>query len=104
MWGLETWAGPDEANNFNALKKAFLKRYQLTEEGFRNKLRESKPQKEETVVQFVARLRRYLTKWMELSDIVHSFDAVSDLMLREQFVSMCHQKLALFLKERVPRV
>ena len=120
-WALETWAvslsplltgkgldvyasmAPDEANNYEALKKALLKRYQLTEEGFRTKFRESKPQKEETVVQYVARLRRYLTRWMELSDIEHSFDAVSDLMLREQFVSMCPQELALFLKERVPR-
>ena len=51
----------------------------------------------------MARLRRYLTRWMELSTIEHSFDAVSDLMLREQFVSIRPQELALFLKERVPR-
>ena len=120
-WALEIWAvslspllsgkeldvyasmAPDEANNYEALKKTLLKRYQLTDEGFCTKFRESKPQKEETVVQYVARLRRYITRWVELSDIEHSFDAVSDLMLRKQFISMCLQELALFLKERVPR-
>ena len=56
-----------------------------------------------SVVQSVARLRRYLTRWMELSDVEHSSDAVSDFMLREQFVSMCPQEMALFLKERVQR-
>ena len=39
---------------------------------------------------------------MELSDIEHSFDAVSDLMLEEPFVSLCSQELALFVKECVP--
>ncbi len=103
--GLDVYASmaPDEANNYEALKIALLKRYQLTEEGFRGKFRESKPQKEETVVQYVARLRRYLTRWMELSGIEHSYDALSDLMLREQFISMCSQELAMFLKERVPK-
>ena len=88
-----------EANNCEVLKKALLKRHQLKEECFRTKFHESKPQNEEIVIQYVARLRRYLTRWMELSDIEHSFDAV----LREQFVSMCLQELALFLKECVPR-
>ena len=63
----------------------------------------SKSQKEETVVQYMARLRRYLTRWLELSDIEYLFDAVSYLMLREQFISMCPQELALFLIERVAR-
>ena len=81
--GLDVFASMafDEANNSEALKKALLKRYQLTEEGFRTKFGESKPHNENIVVQYVARLRRYLTRWVELSDIEHSFNAVSDLML-----------------------
>ncbi len=52
--GLEvlTSMPPEQANDYQALKKAVLKRYQLTEEGFRQKFRESKPENGETVLQF----------------------------------------------------
>jgi len=41
--GLEVYTSmpPEEANDYNALKKAVLKPYQLTEEGFRQRFRES---------------------------------------------------------------
>ena len=57
---------PDKSKQ---LKKTLLKRYQLTEEGFRTKFYESKPQKEEAVVKYAAPMPRYLTRWIELSDI-----------------------------------
>ena len=83
---IEHYQGLDVYASMAPEEKALLKHYQLREEGFSTKIRESKPQKEEAVVQYVVRLQRYLTRWMELLDIQHSFDAVSDLMLREQFV------------------
>lgn len=51
--GLQVYTSmpPDQANNYDVLKKALLKRYQLTEEGFR-----AKPERGETVVQLMARL------------------------------------------------
>ena len=54
--GLEVYTSmpPDETNNYQALKKAVLK--QLTEEGFRLTLRDSKPERGETVFKFMARL------------------------------------------------
>lgn len=63
--GLEVCASmpPDQASDYKALKTAVLKRYQLTEEGFRLKFRDSKPEHGETVVQFMARLTRYFKRW-----------------------------------------
>jgi hypothetical protein len=49
------------------LKKALLKRYQLTDR--RRIPRDSKPDRGETVFQFVARLMRYFSMWIELSEI-----------------------------------
>ena len=52
----------DQANDYEELEKSILKRYQLTEEGFRLKFRERKPEKGETVFQFMARLRRFFKR------------------------------------------
>jgi hypothetical protein len=94
---------PEEANDYTALKKAVLKRYQLTEEGFRLKFRDSKPLQGETVFQFIARLRRYFNRWTEMAEIEDTYKALSDLLIREQFIQSCSQDLALFIKERMPR-
>ena len=67
--------GKDDSDSYDKLKKALLKRYELTEEGFRNKFRDTKIMK----------------------------GTLLDLMLREQFVSNCNKSLAVFLKERTPK-
>ena len=113
-WSVDTWAvslsslltgkglavytsmPADQANDYPALKKAMLKRYQLTEEGFRLKFRESKPAHEETVLQFMARLERYFTRWVEMSQSEESFESLMDLIVREQFIGVCSTDLALF--------
>ena len=96
---------PDtDVDNYDQLKLALLKRYQLTEEGFRKRFRESKSEKGETVYQFVARLSRYFRRrWVELSGINKTYDGLEDFMVREQYLSTCGQDLAIFLRERIPK-
>ena len=91
-----------EADNFEELKKAILKRYQLTAEGFRTKFRSYNPEREGTAKQIGARLKRYLTRWINLSGIAKNFENVIDLCLQEQFINKCSPELALFVKEREP--
>ena len=90
----------DDANNYEKLSDALLKRYQLTEEGFRQKLRNSKQEVGETADQFVIRLKNYLSRWMELGKVTETFEGLSDLLLREQFSNASNKNLVLFLKER----
>ena len=90
-----------DANNYDRLKEAVLRAYNLTEDGFRQKLRSAKPLAGETGMRFATRLANYLDRWIELSNIHKSFDGFnSDLLLREQFLNSCGKNLALFLKER----
>ena len=89
-----------EANNYSNLKTALLKRYQLTEDGFRSKFRNSKPESEDTVFQFVARLRRYFTRWVDLTEVEKDYEGLSDLLIREQFIGTCSENMRLFLRER----
>ena len=89
-----------DATNYDKLCDALLKRYQLTEEGFRQKFRSSRQETGETAGQFVVRLSNYLSRWMELGKVEETYGSLRDLILREQFLSVSNRSLVLFLKER----
>ena len=92
----------DEASNYKALKTALLKRYDLTEDGFKLKFRSCRPESCETFLQFSVRLSSCFQRWFEMSKCTKSFEGLIDLMLRDQFLHVCNRDLALFLKERIP--
>ncbi|XP_071786577.1 uncharacterized protein [Asterias amurensis] len=93
----------DEAGDFKVLKASLLHRYQLTEEGFRLKLRTSKPETGETFTEFSIRLLSYLERRIELGEGNKSYDGLCDFILREQILSACDKDLAVYLKERKPK-
>ncbi|XP_064103315.1 uncharacterized protein LOC135213265 [Macrobrachium nipponense] len=92
-----------EALDYNGLKQALLKRFQLTEEGFHSKFRSCKPDQGESPSQFLARLDNYVEKWLNLSGGTRSYEGLKDLFLREQFMNSCSKPLSMFLKERHPK-
>ena len=91
---------PAQAADYNCLKDALLKRFQLTEEGFRNKFRTCSPDQGETPLQFVARLEHYLSRWVEMGKCFETFDGLKQLLLKEQFLNSCGKNLSVFLKEK----
>ena len=54
----------DDAADYEKLKEALLKNFDMTERGFRKKFRYERPEKSETFIQFSSRLRSYLNKWL----------------------------------------
>ena len=93
-----------DASDYDKLKKALLTRYNYTEDGYRKRFREATPETEETPDQFVIRLKNYLAKWLELSgSSPQNFDALVDLIVKEQFISACSEDLAMYLLERGPK-
>ena len=93
----------EDAADYQCLKKALLKRFRMTEEGFRSKFRSAKPESGETPSQFSVRLENYFTRWLDLAGTEKTFDGVKDILLREQFINSCSRELALFLRERQPK-
>ena len=55
------WPYPRQAGLMN--------RYNLMKEGYQEKLRKKRPEPEESVEQFIYRIRVYLEKWVELSNV-----------------------------------
>ena len=93
-----------DASDYDKLKKALLTRYNYTEDGYRKRFREATPETEETPDQFVIRLKNYLAKWLELSgSSPQNFDALVDLIVKEQFINTCSEDLAMYLLERGPK-
>ena len=93
-----------DASDYDKLKKALLTRYNYTEDGYRKRFREATPETEETPDQFVVRLKNYLAKWLALSgSSPQNFDALVDLIVKEQFINACSEDLAMYLLERGPK-
>jgi hypothetical protein len=92
-----------EVNDYDKLKKALLKRYQLTEEGFNRKFREAQPENDESVFQFISRVKRYFQRWVEMAGIDRTYDKLQDLMIQEQYLNTCNREMKIFLRERTPK-
>ncbi|KAH9368018.1 hypothetical protein HPB48_021679 [Haemaphysalis longicornis] len=91
---------PEESLDYDQVKLALLQRFRFTAEGYRERFRHSKPEKDETAKQYAARLKGYFDRWVELSSIDKTFDNLADLLITEQLLSNCHRKLAMFVRER----
>ena len=50
------------AQDYDRVKLALMKRYDLTEDGYRHKFRASKPEVDESPEQFIVRLDRYFLR------------------------------------------
>uniref|UniRef100_A0A8C4Q5C1 Uncharacterized protein n=1 Tax=Eptatretus burgeri TaxID=7764 RepID=A0A8C4Q5C1_EPTBU len=68
---------------------ALLKTYELTREGYHRRFRYIKPDEGETAFQFMTRFRWCFTQWTLMAKCKRSFEALTDLLVREQFLSVC---------------
>lgn len=91
---------PAESLDYNKTKLALLQRFRFTAEGYREKFRQSKPEDGETGKQYAARLQSFFDRWLEMSKTEKDFESVRNLIVAEQFLSNCHGRLALFLREK----
>src|ERR1043165_564536 len=89
-----------EAQDYECLKEQLLKRFRLTEGGYRQKFRESRVEVGETCSQFFERLRRYIRQWISLAGYEETFEGLESLILKEQFFTTCSPELKIFIKEK----
>ncbi|XP_075737410.1 uncharacterized protein LOC119162224 [Rhipicephalus microplus] len=89
-----------DCTDYEKLRKALMIRFRLTEEGFREKFRRATPNNNETCSLFLTRLRNFLERWVDLAGTGNSYEALFELVLKEQFLSTCATTLELFLREK----
>ena len=93
----------NDTSNYDSLKEALLRRFVLTEEGFREKLRTAKPERGESFGQFMTRLEGYFNRWIELGHVDKTYQGLKDALLREQAMSVVTRNLRIFIMERKPK-
>ncbi|XP_069108942.1 uncharacterized protein [Argopecten irradians] len=93
----------EESLNYDVLKGALLRRFEMTEEGFRKKFRTGRPEHGETFAQFAVRLENDFIRWLEMALVEKTYAGLKDLVVRDQFLQTCGTDLKLFLKERSPK-
>ena len=91
---------PSDALDFDKLKEALLKNFDLTERGFKQKFRNSRPEGSETFVQFTSRIASYLDKWLQLAKAGKSYNEILDFLVRDQLLDCCNKDLYSYLKEK----
>ena len=90
----------EDAADYDKLKDALLKNFDMTERGFRKKFRYRRPESSDTFIQFSGRLCSYLNKWLTMAKVEKSFEAVCDFMARDQFLEACNRELFIHLKPK----
>ena len=95
-------AEPD-ARDYDKLKAALMRRFDLTTEGFRKKFYDAKRDKDETAAQFTVRLAGYLDRWIQLAETECTYEGLRALLIRERFLDSCDNHLSLYLRERSPK-
>jgi len=73
-----------------------LKRFNLTEAGFKQKYKSASAEVGEAPTQFIPRLENYLMRWIGLGNVEKDFDGLVSLIVREQYLESCPVQLAIF--------
>ena len=90
----------EHTNDYEYLKAALLSQYQLTGDDFRKKFFSVRQSQSETAPQFMANLDQYLSRWIDLTKTDHTFAALRELILRQQFLIACPKDLSVFLRQQ----
>ena len=95
-----TRLSPEHARNYDELKKALLKHYLLTEEGFKDKFETSNIEKGETATQFAARLTKYFDRWVDLTGTGKTYHDLRELIIKERFLALLPREVTTYLREQ----
>ena len=90
----------DDGADYEKLKEALLKNFDMTERGFRKKFRYKRPEKSEIFIQISRRLRLYLNKWLKMAKKEELYEVVCDFFARDQFLDSCSRELYVQLKPK----
>lgn len=99
----------DEFKEYIKVKKAILKRYELTSEAYQRKFRSSRSAADETFAELSVRLTRYVDQWMEAEDIGpfrqkrNEANKIKDLFIHGQLLKNSPSDIHTWLKERKPK-
>src|SRR6218665_2862843 len=90
----------EDAQDYEKLKVELLKRFRLTEGGYRKKFKGAVREKDETTVQFGDRIAGYLDKWLQMAGFEENYTGLRALIVRDQFFCKCDDETRCFIKQK----
>ena len=91
---------PDKARDYSELKAAILRRYDITEESYRQRFRALTPKSGETYREIKARLQDLAEKWLKACTTP---EALMDQVILEQLLNTLPQEVRVWVRERKPK-
>ena len=92
--------GADDAAEYEKVKVAILRRYDVNEETYRRRFRSTSKKQGETNRELVNRLDDLVNKWMQECKTI---EEVKDEVIREQVVNSVPEDVRIWVKERKPK-
>src|SRR6218665_644741 len=90
----------EDAQDYEKLKVELLKRFRLTEAGYRKKFKGAVREKDETAMQFGERIAGYLDKWLHMAGFEENYAGLRALIIRDQFFIKCDDETRCFIKQQ----
>ena len=90
----------EQCQNYDAVRKAVLKAYELVPEAYRQKFRSAKKESNQTHVEFARVQEQMLDRWLSSKNVNEDFKQLRQLVLIEQFKECIHANIKTHLDER----
>ncbi|XP_062603532.1 uncharacterized protein LOC134265323 [Saccostrea cucullata] len=102
---LDTYArlGDGEASDYEVIKQAILKRYNLTASTYKDKFRGCRQYPTETFREFHSRAVNHFDHWCQMEKVNQRYNVLVDVIMREQLINSSSRDLQIWLKERQPK-
>ena len=89
----------DNSSDYDKVKAAILKAYELVPEAYRQKFRNTRKANEQTHVEFAREQEQLFDRWVNSKEVDKDFTKLRELMLIEQFKNCIQSEIKTYLDE-----
>ncbi|KAH6932541.1 hypothetical protein HPB50_007180 [Hyalomma asiaticum] len=89
-----------DADDYNKIKAALLKKFRLSAEAFRRRFRDAQKTTSETFQEFAFNMKADLVEWLKGEGVYEDRDKVVDLICLEQFYGSIDEEMRLWIQDR----
>ena len=90
----------DDSSDYDVVKAAILKAYELVPEAYRQKFTNYKKDDKQTYVEFANQTEVYFDRWCSAKKVISDYDKLRQIVLIEQFKRCVHDDLKTYLDEK----
>ena len=90
----------EEIGNYDKLKNALLRHFEMTEDGFRRRFHSTRMTKGDTASQFMCKLSDSFDRWVKLASVEETYQGLREFMIVQQFIFGCPKEISTHIREK----